>query len=240
MDWFFCCYVLHAWHGSAEVVAIDSTLTDPALTTINTPEARILSLTASGKTHDALEFFRATSVNNVSQPFAAASSPTPPETTTSVLSMVSSGFITQGKANATTLDYAFSRPLDAADGIQFFMYELNLNAQVADDVVVMPLSSGSPIASWSLTLDSADYGAQTPLYNISWLSSVGARGVTFSLADFTGGSGELVAVDGLRFYDSGAAWDPISVGAIVPEPGTLALALLGAIFMAAAGRRRRM
>lgn len=224
---------------AASVLGISATTTTPALFRPDTVDAEIVDFTAGGLTYDKLVFFQATSVNNTSQPFAASSSPTPPSTVAAVLEMVSSPFITQGKANAQTVDYLITgRALDASEDRTFFMYELNLNGQVGDDLVVYPMAGGTPIPGWSLAINTSDYGSQSPLFDISWLSNVGVRGVAFSLADFTGGGGALTGVDGLRFYDAQGGWDPISVGMSVPEPSMFALAAIGGLLLAIRRRRR--
>jgi hypothetical protein len=230
------------WHvgASGAVVGIDSTATSLALTITSTPEAEIVGFTVASQTYNDLEFFTATAINNSVQTFTAVSSPKPVEDVPTALALISNQYITQGKANATGVNYEIGETVDAADGDLFFMYELVLDQTVADDVIVLPLSGTTPIAGWSLTINAGDYGAQTDKYRINLLpaSDVGARGVTFTLADFTGGAGELTGVTGLRFNDPGTTWDPLSAGRIVtsiPEPGVLALvAALGV-----AGLRRR-
>lgn len=218
--------------ASGAVLGIDSTVTNPALTTTNTPEAEIVSFAAGAQAYGALEFLTATTINNTVQTFAAASSPDPADDLPTALSVISNGYITQGKANATGVNYQIGEAVDAVDGDLFFMYELVLNGEAGDDVVVLPLSGETPIAGWSLTINAADYGPQTDTYRMTLLPSadVGARGVTFTLADFTGGAGELTGVTGLRFNDANTTWDPLAVGrvvAVIPEPGAaMALAVI--------------
>jgi hypothetical protein len=121
------------------------------------------------------------------------------------------------------------------------MYEVvQSSSTTADDVVVRPLSSGSPIGDWTLTINPADYGALTDPFNITLaVGNLQARGVTFTLNDFTG-TGTLSGVTGLRFTDPNATWDPVSVGVvIVPEPAGFPLAGLGIGLAAWAARRRR-
>ncbi len=121
------------------------------------------------------------------------------------------------------------------------MYEVvQTSSTTADDVVVRPLSSGSPIGDWTLTINPADYGALTDPFNITLaVGNLQARGVTFTLNDFTG-TGTLSGVTGLRFTDPNTTWDPVSVGVvIVPEPAGFPLAGLGIGLAAWAARRRR-
>jgi hypothetical protein len=121
------------------------------------------------------------------------------------------------------------------------MYEVvQSSSTTADDVVVRPLSSGSPIGDWTLTINPADYGALTDPFNITIaVGNLQARGVTFTLNDFTG-TGTLSGVTGLRFTDPNTTWDPVSVGVvIVPEPAGFPLAGLGIGLAAWAARRRR-
>jgi hypothetical protein len=121
------------------------------------------------------------------------------------------------------------------------MYEVvQSSSTTADDVVVRPLSSGSPIGDWTLTINPADYGALTDPFNITLaVGNLQARGVTFTLNDFTG-TGTLSGVTGLRFTDPNTTWDPVSVGVvIVPEPAGFPLAGLGIGLAAWAARRRR-
>ena len=231
----------------ADVLGIDSTTTGPALTNVATPEAAILRFAVGAETYSNLDFFAASAVNNISQPFMAQEGLAPPATVDLpfVLGMLSSEYITQGKANATTVDFDIGGSLSSTDNTLLFMYELNTSGQDGDDVTVYPLNGGgSPIGTWSLTINPADYGPQTPLFNIDFapvnsLANVGARGVTFTLSDFTGDTGTLTGVEGLRFHDSGAAWDPIAAGAAVPEPGTFTMTALSLLLLAAGFRHRR-
>jgi hypothetical protein len=232
--------------ASGAVVGIASTATSPALTTTNTPEVQIVGFTVASQSYSDLAFFTATTINNGIQTFTAGGSPKPAEDLSTALSLIGNKYITQGKANATGVNYEIGATVDAADGDLFFMYELVLDQTAADDVIVLPLSGTTPIAGWSLTINASDYGPQTAKYRINLLpsSDVGARGVTFTLADFTGGAGELTGVTGLRFIDAGATWDPLSVGRVVtsiPEPGVMAMvAMLGLKGLRPARRSRFM
>ncbi|MCF7854740.1 MAG: PEP-CTERM sorting domain-containing protein [Candidatus Pacebacteria bacterium] len=126
----------------------------------------------------------------------------------------------------STLDYNIGRTLNAGKAPLFFMYEFGPAGNPMDDVVVTPLSDGNPIPGWSLTISSSDYGTKTATWDSTIIGFVASAGATFSLADFTGGTGSLQAVNGLRFTDSSGAWDPSMVG-MIPEPASLGLLVLG-------------
>ncbi len=233
--------------SSAAIVGIDSTSTSPTLARGSTPDCEILDFTVSGTTSSDLVFFQANSINSLSQPFNGSGESWHPTagSEADTLAMVSSKYITQGKANAGRLDYSIGKSLDVDDGTTFFMYELVLANQAGDDVSVIPLSGGSPVGNWSLAINPSDYGTQTPVFDINFIGNVGARGVTFTLADFTGDTGSLSGVDGLRFRDTGNDWDPIAAGmvnaaVVIPEPTTMwtfLAILLGLV--AGIGRRRK-
>ncbi|QNN21873.1 hypothetical protein HED60_06155 [Planctomycetales bacterium ZRK34] len=223
--------LIGGWQTVASAAPIASSTTSPALTNVDTVDAELTSFTVGSTVYDTLTHFEAVAVNNNSQPFVAETTPVPGTVTTAyVLDKLSSPYLTQGKANATTVDYDLPTTLAAGHAGLLFMYELNTSGQAGDDVVVIPLAAGSPIGTWSLTINPGDYGPQTALFNIQFaptnaLSDVGVRGVAFTLDDFTGDVGTLTGVDGLRFFDAGAGWDPITAGLAlaIPEPASLSL-----------------
>ena len=229
-----CCVLLAAQVGMASVLGIDSTVTTPALPNASKVEAEITSFTVGTETYSDLIFLEATAVANTSQPFVAAGN-TPPTLLADILGLLSSPYITQGKANAGWVEYAIGASMDGSDDTPFFMYELNLTGTDGDAVTVTPLDSGgAAIGDWTLPIASSDYGPQTSAVNISLISGTNSRGVTFTLADFTG-TGTLSGVEGLRFTSGGL--DPLAVGmVVVPEPNTLALLLMAAAALALAVR----
>ena len=230
--------------GQAAVIGIDTTVTSPALATGDGPEADILSFTAGGITYSQLTILgpaTAATAEATPRPFARAGNDVPPSTAEEVRQLIGNASLTDGVVNVRLADFALGQSVDPNDGWRFFMYELVIaTGPDADDVLVQPLSGGSPVGDWTLTINPADYGALTDPFNFTLLpaTTAYARGVTFTLDDFTG-TGTLSGVDGLRFTDPGGAWDPVSVGVIVPEPAGLGLAGLGIGLAAWAARRRR-
>lgn len=231
----------------AGVLGIDSTVTNPVLDINQGNDAEITSFTVGSTTYNQLQFLGpAFAINNGSQTFARIGNADPADTVAVAEELVGNQYLTQGKANATGVKFNLGQSLGVSDGTLFFMYELVLaTAPDADDVVVYPLLDGTRIGDWSLTINASDYGALSNTFRMTLLSGsdANARGVTFSLADFSGTTGSLSAVNGLEFSDPNATWDPLSAGiASVPEPGTLALAalaLVGAAFFACRKRPAR-
>jgi hypothetical protein len=226
--------------GQATPIGIDTTVTSAALATGDGPEANLQSFTAGGTTYNQLTFLGpATGLTNGTGNFARAGNPTPATTPEVAETLIGNASLTDGKANVSVADFALGQSVDPSDGWRFFMYELVIaSGTTADDVVVRPLSGGSPVGDWTLTIDPADYGELTDPFNFTLIGTTGyARGVTFTLNDFTG-TGTLSGVDGLRFTDPAPAWDPVSVGVIVPEPAGFPLAGLGIGLAAWAARRR--
>jgi hypothetical protein len=237
------CGLLAMSSGQAAVIGIDTTVTSPALALGDGPEANLQSFTAGGTTYNQLTFLGpATGLTNGTGNFARAGNPAPATTPEVAETLIGNASLTDGKANVSVADFALGQSVDPSDGWRFFMYELVLaSGTTADDVVVRPLSGGSPVGDWTLTINPDDYGALTDPFNITLVTGTSyARGVTFTLNDFTG-TGTLSGVDGLRFTDPAATatWDPVSVGVIVPEPAGFPLAGLGIGLAAWAARRRR-
>ena len=153
--------------------------------------------------------------------------------------LLSDGLVmTTGTANISAADMTLAQTVNDGDAVKFFVIEITGN----DDPVVTPLdSSGDPIGSWALNLADDDWS--TPTSDVAFETSASGTfdqplgGLTFTLADFTGGSGTLTGVAGLRLTDSGAGFDPALVGT-TPEPATMGLLALGTLAISAARRRR--
>ena len=237
------CGLLALSSGQAAVIGIDTTVTSPALALGDGPEANLQSFTAGGTTYNQLTFLGPATggADTTKQNFARAGNPVPANTLAVSQELIGNASLTDGTANVSVADFALGRSVDPSDGWRFFMYELVIaGSTTADDVVVRPLSGGSLVGDWTLTINPGDYGALTDPFNFTLLpgTTAYARGVTFTLNDFTG-TGTLSGVDGLRFTDPAPTWDPVSVGVIVPEPAGIPLAGLGIGLAAWAARRRR-
>ncbi len=112
-------------------------------------------------------------------------------------------------------------------------------------VVIFPLDSfGDPIAGWSTTINTGDWGAiNTSTGYEHTTNEVTIGGTAFGLSDFTGGVGILTDVAGLRINldtdaDNVGNLDPsqIGVATLIPEPSSFVLSMLGALGLL---RRRR-
>lgn len=110
-----------------------------------------------------------------------------------------------------------------------------------NNITVTPLdSSYDAISTWTLDLDGSDYAGitSTSVYDYNNQGNAIA-GTTFTLSDFTGGTGTLTSVAALQI-DGANNLDPalIGVAATIPEPMSYTL-LLGAAVLLGALRRRR-
>lgn len=225
--------------SSAHAVVNPITATDLSPAVDQSPEpdpTAVTGFVSGGATYGELDLATATAVSVGGTAFSAQSSPVP----VSGLSALNDPFLTSGRTNVALVDYDLGRVVGLNEIL--FLYEINTAGQAADAVTVIPLIDGVVVGTWELDLASSDYGVQTAIFDVNnALPNIGARGVTFSLADFTGDTGVLSGVNGLRFVDRIGAddWDPSLVGIAraVPEPATAMLAGLAA--MALTARRRR-
>jgi len=125
-----------------------------------------------------------------------------------------------------TCDVFFESTVTTETDGGFFFCEFGSS----DDVYVYPLGSdGEPISTWQLYLDNNDYGADRLLFPhgdqlyVEWTEGVpdvqqDMGGAAFTLKDFTGGSGLLNNVTGLRVVDAAHECDPCMIG-IYRGPG---------------------
>lgn len=131
------------------------------------------------------------------------------------------------------VDFSLNTTVNDGDGQIFYLVEHMGN----DTVTIQPRNAGGVITGWSLTLAPAHYAAITTTAEYDWKDQGNAlAGTTFTLLDFTGGTGTLTGVTGLRI-DGGNLIDPAQLGvAAVPEPASISLV---ALTLFVAGRRRR-
>ena len=128
---------------------------------------------------------------------------------------------TKGRTNVATSNYSFDGLIND-DSTRIFIGEISLSSgQDGDAVRVVPLSGGTPISTWSLTINPTDWGEQSDAWDPTNLSSIAGRLVSFQLSDFSGGAGTLAGVDGIRLIDDigGVGFDPNVVGTV--EAGLL-------------------
>ncbi|MCF7853299.1 MAG: PEP-CTERM sorting domain-containing protein [Candidatus Pacebacteria bacterium] len=214
--------------ASGAVIGLTATVTDPVLTTgSGLPEAELVSFDIGTQTYYTYDVLTPYVFSGVGSRFARAGNPVP----TTNQAALGSRYLAQGTVNTSVLYFDIGKTVSVADNKTFFMYELG----GSDDVIVQPLDSNdNQIGNWSLTINSGDYGAATNAFNITYVGgNFTTAGVAFTLADFTGDTGTLSGVTGLRFQDpntTSPGWDPIMVG-MVPEPSTLGLLVLGGIVL---------
>lgn len=126
-----------------------------------------------------------------------------------------------GLANVGTVDFDLGHTIND-DRFGLYMFEIVGAASPADSASVSPLDSGgNVIPGWSLAISGGsggphghgDYGPALATFDMGSLSGsdIQPGGVAFKLSDFTGGSGTLSGVRGLRFTSSGG-WDPVMAG----------------------------
>jgi len=126
------------------------------------------------------------------------------------------GYVTTHAFNlGNDADFSLNTTVNDGDGQVFYLVEHLGND---DGILIEPLDGGGVIAGWSLTLNSSDYAAITTTAEYDWNDEGNPlAGTTFTLADFTGGTGTLTGVTGLRI-DGNNAFDlaQLGVAAIVP------------------------
>jgi len=109
-------------------------------------------------------------------------------------------------ANASSLEFSIGRTVNSTDDrVRFFLSECEVDTLgTMDKMVIYPLSGTTRIATWTLELTSAAYGAPSPKWNAIRLSDKHNPGfygsiATFALSDFTNGTPvALTGVTGFR------------------------------------------
>ena len=152
---------------------------------------------------------------------------------------LSDNLITSGVGNPSEIIGQFSRTVSATD--QIFITEFGGN----DTIGIEPQFDGVAIGNYSLTIQSTDWSAALFDYDGKFGSSTAQldgviAGVAFQRGDFTGTTGDITTMNGMKITASGL--DPTLIGlAVVPEPNFLPLAaciLLATLFRRKARSRR--
>lgn len=138
-----------------------------------------------------------------------------------------------GLLNLTSGNTNFQLGSDFTADTRFFLLDLaGGGSAIGDSVTISLINSGNVvIGDYTLALVSANFGAN--IADVNGASREGSTaldldlgGVTFALSDFTGTTGDLSTVTGIRF-SAASNLDPAVVGFYtVPEPGSLLLASL--------------
>ncbi len=222
-----------ATFASATVLGIDAAIFTPTPDATPEPDPTALTgFTIDGATYSDINGATASDVVGGSARFYAANG-TDSGSHAAALSGLS---VTDAVANVSSVDFTLAQTVNAADNVGFFMFEITKagTSASADAVTVKPLdTNGSLISTWSLLINSSDYGAYLGQFDVAGSSTdIFPGGVVFSVDDFTGGTGELTGIAGLRFIDDQGTttWDPILAGTyVVPEPS--AMVMLGLILL---------
>ena len=123
--------------------------------------------------------------------------------------------VTTGRTNTEQSDFTRASVVNDGDATGIFFGEINISGQAGDAVTVIPLdATGQPIDTWSLSITAADYGDQIGITQTPGLPNISTRLTSFTLADFTGGTGTLTGVAGIRLLDDvgGVDFDPSVLG----------------------------
>lgn len=142
--------------------------------------------------------------------------------------------------NIATADVVFASAVTNGFAGGFFLVEVNGDDY---DITVQPLdASRTPIGDWSLAISSATLwgtnltGEGRTALDIQYDAGAGKiNGLAFTLDDFTGGTGVLTNVTGLRLVDATPSADPAVAGIYFGPTqalayGATALPLTGAAF----------
>jgi len=138
-----------------------------------------------------------------------------------------------GLLNLTSGNTNFQVGSNFTADTRFFLLDLAGGGSAIGDSVTISLinSSNVVVGDYTLALAAANFGANIADVNGASRESSTALdldlgGVTFALSDFTGTTGDLSTVTGIRF-SAASNLDPAVVGIYtVPEPGALLLAAL--------------
>lgn len=131
--------------------------------------------------------------------------------------------ITSGVGNPSEIFGQFSRTVSATD--QIFITEFSGN----DTIEIEPLFDGSAIGDYTLEIEATDWSGSLFDYDGKFGDSTEQidgviAGVAFQLGDFTGTTGDLTTMNGMKIDGKGTL-DPTLIGlAVVPEPNFLPLA----------------
>jgi hypothetical protein len=227
--------------GAAQAAPITAITGDPAISGEVDVETTLTSITTDAGTEAVLVgasevHFATDEEGNEVDPgryFWQANGGSFVDGTTPVQSLLEGLSLTTGIANAG-FTAMFSDSRVTVDST-FFFFEIG----GSDDFTVAPVNSaGDALGTWELSVVSGDYGptviSTTDVEkNASGTASHDIGGLTFSLDEFTG-SGDLSDFAGFQFDMDGG--DAVLVGAVVPEPTTLAISALGLVGLV---RRRR-
>jgi len=112
------------------------------------------------------------------------------------------------------------------DGLNLFL--IDFGGQ--DNITIHPLDSGgSLIGDFALaTTSGGDTDFSPPSISMIGAATVtsGLRGIVFNTSDFTG-TGTLTGVEGIRLLGAGLDLNAVGIAAVIPEPSSLALLLVG-------------
>ncbi|MCG8583364.1 MAG: PEP-CTERM sorting domain-containing protein, partial [Pirellulales bacterium] len=149
---------------------------------------------------------------------------------------LSDGFVTTGLVNTQGFNFDFDNASILAASV-FFVMEINGSGLGPDDFTFQAIAGDTPIGSAFVL---GDVGGNPKVildvFDGTFANPPGAandseiNGSTFTLADFNLTPLELTQVTGVRLVSTGGGGDPALVGlanAIVPEPSTLALGIIG-------------
>ena len=153
----------------------------------------------------------------------------------------SNGLTVRGFSGARWIDLLFDTPINDGDDAGFFVLEHDASK---DTVAFAPLDeNGDKISDWSTgELATADWTTATGTlpydsYPDDAVPDGPLGGIALTLTDFSGGTGTLTGVYGLRMFDGDSGVDPAVMGQYrIPEPATSSL-LLGCAALLALKRR---
>ena len=223
-------------HAHAAVIGIDSVSLDPSPAGDLRVDAVITSITVDGIVYDNLE-----SITDVSFPgnpvrMWGLNADDPGSDEAAVLGLnYGTGVLNVGAGT----NFQYGRTL----GLDEILFVIRDGAAVGNITLVAINASNQVIGNRSLSLTSGQFNTLSKEVDLqresgSNLNDRERAGVSFTLDDFGGTTGDLSTATGFRITTGGSTWDVTAVGVVViPEPASLVLTAIGGLLLLP--RRRR-
>ncbi len=217
----------------AAVLQIDSLTINPSPAGDLKVDATIETLTIDGTTHDKLESITSVSLPGNRERMWGQNATDPGSDDAAILGLnYGTGVLNVGAGTT----FQFGRTLGSNE-ILFVIRDGAPNTTIT----FVPVSGTSTIGNYTLSIAQGQFNTFSKRVDLKRegganLNDRERAGTSFTLADFTGTTGDLSTATGFRVTTNGSGWDVAAVGVVVPEPASaVMIGLSGLLFL----RRRR-